>query len=73
MSYTVEITKDNLIPIPDTLCVELGFAVGDVLVCVIDKDRSEIRMTKYSKQTLTDDQISAAGNLTRVVSIEAAE
>lgn len=73
MSYTVEITKDNLIPIPDTLCVELGFAVGDVLVCVMDKNRSEISMSKHSDQTLTDDQISAAGNLTRVVSLEAAK
>lgn len=73
MSYTVEITKDNLIPIPDKLCAELGFAVGDVLVCVMDKDRSEIRMTKHLDQTLTDEQISSAGNLLRVVSLEADE
>ena len=73
MSYTVEIIKDNFIPVPDALCAELGFAVGDILVCVMDKDRSEISMTKYSDQTLTDEQISAAGNLTRVVSLEAAE
>lgn len=73
MSYTVEITKDDLIPIPDKLCTELGFSVGDILVCVTDKDRTEIRMTKHSNQTLTDEQISAAGNLTRLVSIEAAE
>ncbi|MCC5450711.1 hypothetical protein LMJ53_03045 [Rheinheimera sp. UJ51] len=73
MSYTVEIIKDNLIPVPDALCAELGFAVGDILVCVMDKDRSEISMTKYIDQTLTDEQISATGNLTRVVSLEAAE
>ncbi|WP_445426029.1 hypothetical protein [Alishewanella sp. HL-SH06] len=73
MSYTVEITKDNLIPIPDTLCAELGFTVGDILVCAMDKDRAEISMKKHSDQTLTDEQISAAGNLTRLVSLEAAK
>ena len=55
MSYTVEITKDNLIPVPDALCAELGFAVGDILVCVMDKERSEISMVKHSDQTLTDE------------------
>jgi hypothetical protein len=69
MSYNVKITKGNLIPVPDKLCAELGFAVGDVLVCVMDKDRSEVRMTKHPDQTLTDEQISAAGNLARVVSL----
>lgn len=73
MSYTVEITKDNLIRIPDILSAELGFSLGDILVCVMYKDRPEISMAKHSDQTLTDEQISAAGNLTRVVSIEAAE
>lgn len=73
MSYTVEITKDNLIPVPDALCAELGFAVGDILVCVVDKERSEISMAKHGDQTLTDEQILAAGNLTRVVSLEAAD
>ncbi|WP_445428329.1 hypothetical protein [Alishewanella sp. HL-SH05] len=73
MSYTVEFIKDNFIPIPDTLCAELGFAIGDILVCVMNKDCSKISMTKYSDQTLTDEQLSAAGNLTRVVSLEAAE
>lgn len=73
MSYTVEITKVNLIPVPDVLCAELGFAVGDILVCVMNKDRSEISMTKHSDQTLTDEQILAAGNLTRVVSLKDVE
>ncbi|OZB41965.1 MAG: hypothetical protein B7X50_05775 [Alishewanella sp. 34-51-39] len=73
MSFTVEITKDNLIPVPDALCAELGFAVGDILVCVVDKERSEISMVKHGDQTLTDEQILAAGNLTRVVSLEAAD
>lgn len=68
MSYTVEIIKSNLLPLPDMLCAELGFAVGDVLVCEMDEDRLEMRMVKHSDQTLTDEKILAAGNLTRVVS-----
>lgn len=52
---------------PDALCAELGFAAGDILVCEIDKDRSEMRMVKHTDQTLTDEQILAAGNLTRVI------
>ena len=73
MNYTVEITNNNLIPIPDALFFELGFAVGDILVCVIDKDRSEICMVKHIDQTLSDEQILAAGNLTRVVSLTNSE
>lgn len=73
MNYTVEITNNNLIPVPDALCAELGFEVGDILVCVIDKDRSEISMVKHIDQTLSDEQILAAGNLTRVVSLITSE
>ncbi|MDP5130084.1 MAG: hypothetical protein NWQ54_04335 [Paraglaciecola sp.] len=73
MNYNVKIIKNNIIPVPDALCAELGFSVGDILVCVMDKDRSEISMTKHSDQALTDEQISAVRNLTRVVSLEAAE
>jgi hypothetical protein len=73
MNYTVEITNNNLIPVPDVLCAELGFEVGDILVCVIDKVRSEISMVKHIDQTLSDEQILAAGNLTRVVSLTTSE
>lgn len=73
MNYTVEITNNNLIAVPDALCAELGFEVGDILVCVIDKDRSEISMVKHIDQTLSDEQILAAGNLTRVVSLTTSE
>uniref|UniRef100_UPI0040489C4D hypothetical protein n=1 Tax=Rheinheimera sp. TaxID=1869214 RepID=UPI0040489C4D len=68
MSYTVETMRNNLLPLPDALCAELSFAVGDVLVCELDKDRLEMRMVKHTDQTLTDEEILAAGNLTRVIS-----
>ena len=67
MSYSVEIINNNLLPLPDELCTELSFAVGDILVCEMNKDRSEMRMVKHTDQTLTDEQILAAGNLTRVI------
>ena len=38
------------------------------MVCEIDVDRSILRMEKHTDLTLTDEQIEAAGNLTRVVS-----
>lgn len=69
MSEIIEITKDHLLPLPDTLCAELGFAVGDILFCELDKERSEIRMVKHCDQTLTDEQIIASGNLTRVIKL----
>ncbi len=69
MSDSVEIINNNLLPLPDALCAELGFAVGDILVCEMDKYRSEMRMVKHTDQTLTDEQILAAGNLTRVINI----
>ncbi|GHG77507.1 hypothetical protein GCM10010919_33220 [Alishewanella longhuensis] len=73
MSYTVKIIQGNLLPLPDTLCAELGFAVGDILVCERDKDCSAIRMQKHADQTLTDEQIASAGNLSRVISLTLGE
>jgi hypothetical protein len=73
MNYNVNILKDNVLPLPDTLCSELGFAVGDILICEMDKSRSQISMSKHTDQTLTDEQILVAGNLTRVISISTKE
>ena len=73
MSYTVKMLKENVLSLPDALCSELGFAVGDILICEMDKGRSEMRMVKYIDQTLTDEQILAAGNLTRVISLSSGE
>ncbi len=42
MSYSVEIINNNLLPLPDELCTELSFAVGDILACEMNKDRTEI-------------------------------
>jgi len=73
MNYNVNILKDNVLPLPDAMCSELGFAVGDILICEMDKNRSQMSMSKHTDQTLTDEQISAAGNLTRVISLSNGE
>ncbi len=67
MTYTVEILANNILPLPDMLCDELGFVVGDILVCELANDRSEMKLLKHTDQTLTDEEIIAAGNLTRVI------
>ena len=73
MSYTIETLKGNVIPLPDSLCLELGFAVWDILICEMDKGRSEMKMTKYADQSLTNEQISVARNLTRIISVSSGE
>ncbi|GGW72312.1 hypothetical protein GCM10008111_30510 [Alishewanella tabrizica] len=73
MSYTVEILQNNLLPLPEPLCTALGFAVGDILVCEMNKERNEMRMVKHTDQTLSDEAIEAASNLTRVISLSADE
>ena len=67
MSYTVEITKNNMLALPDALCEQLGFNMDDILICELDKTCSEITMKKHADQKLTDEQILATGNLTRVI------
>jgi hypothetical protein len=67
MSYTVEIMQKNILPLPDSLCAELGFQSGDILIFKINKTRSEIILQKHDDQSLSDEQIFDAGNLARVI------
>ncbi len=67
MNYQIEIGDNNLIPIPDVLCQELGIQVGDILLCEAVASSLEIVMTKHSDQTLNDAEIASAENLTRVI------
>lgn len=69
MNYQIKMGDNNLIPIPDVLCEELGLQVGDILLCEAVASSSEIVMTKHSDQTLNDAEIATAGNLTRVISL----
>lgn len=70
MSYTVKLGKNAEVPLPDSICKELGIAVGDILICEKMSDHSSISMVKHSNQALSDDEVAAAGNLTRVFSYD---
>ncbi|WP_233081170.1 hypothetical protein [Rheinheimera soli] len=67
MSYQFKIGKNGEIPIPDDICNELDFNVGDILFCEAIADSSAISISKHCDQTLSDDEISESGNLTRVI------
>lgn len=69
MKYQVELNINNEIPLPDDLCRELNFAVGDILLCEKLDNAAAIMLSKYIDQTLTDAEIESAGNLTRVIPI----
>ena len=67
MSYQVKIGKNREIPLSDDICNELEIIIGDILICEAIVDSSSISMKKHSNQTLSDDDIALAGNLTRVI------
>ena len=69
MKYQVELNKNNEISLPDNLCRELNFVVGDILLCEKLGDTLAIVLSKYVDQTLSDAEIESAGNLTRVIPI----
>lgn len=67
VSYQVKIKKNKQIPLPDSICRELGINIGDILICESVENSSKITMRKHVEQTLSDAAIASAGNLTRVV------
>lgn len=71
MNYQVKLGSNNEIPLPDDLCRELNFAIGDILLCEKLDNAAAIVLSKHIDQTLTDAEIESAGNLTRVIPIRA--
>jgi len=70
MKYQVELNINNEIALPDDLCRELNFAVGDILFCEKLDDTAAIVLSMHIDQTLSDAEIVSAGNLTRVTPIQ---
>uniref|UniRef100_UPI004047D2EC hypothetical protein n=1 Tax=Rheinheimera sp. TaxID=1869214 RepID=UPI004047D2EC len=68
MSYKISIVENNLLPLPDKLCMELGINLGDILIFEIADIATALVAKKHTDQTLDDDQLASAGNLARVVS-----
>ncbi|WP_300927592.1 hypothetical protein [Rheinheimera sp. 1928-s] len=70
VGYLIDIRKNNEILLPDEICNELEINVGDILMCEAAVDSSAIIMSKHCNQALSDDEITAAGNLTRVILLQ---
>lgn len=66
MGYLVEVGKNNEILLPDELCNELNISIGDIFICKLTENSTKIEMTKHTDQTLSDAEIAASANLTRV-------
>jgi len=66
MSYQCIVGKNGEIPLPDNMCDELALKLGDILICEVTKDKS-LTLQKHKDQTLSDAQLKAAGNLTRII------
>jgi bifunctional DNA-binding transcriptional regulator/antitoxin component of YhaV-PrlF toxin-antitoxin module len=67
MGYLFKVGKNNEVPLPDDICDELDIKIGDILICEVAENSSSISMKKHCDQTLSDDVINSAGNLTRVI------
>lgn len=69
MKYQVELNRNYEIALPDDLCRELNFAVGDILLCKKLDDTAVLVLNKHIDQSLSNAEIESAGNLTRVIPI----
>jgi bifunctional DNA-binding transcriptional regulator/antitoxin component of YhaV-PrlF toxin-antitoxin module len=67
MGYQFKVGKNNEVPLPDDICDDLDIKIGDILICEVAANSSSISMKKHCDQTLSDDDITSAGNLTRVI------
>ena len=70
MTYRFQMNDERLVTLPDVICSELGFQLGDILICEVTDNASKLTLRKHRVQTLTDDEIALAGNLTRVIPLE---
>ena len=70
MTYRFQLNDERLVTLPDVICSELGFQLGDILIREVTDNASKLTLRKHRVQTLTDDEIALAGNLTRVIPLE---
>lgn len=73
MSFRVTLGRHNEVPLPDALCQALGLKIGDIIVFAASPDSQALTVTKHNDQTLTDDQIAAARNLSRIIPLSIEE
>ena len=65
MEFTIG--KNNEIPLPDDICEQLGIENGDILKCEAIQNSGSLTLIKHDNQSLTDEEITDSGNLTRVI------
>ena len=70
VNMTYQMNDERLVTLPDVICSELGFQLGDILIRDLTDNASKLTLRKHRVQTLTDDEIALAGNLTRVIPLE---
>lgn len=70
VNMTYQMNDERLVTLPDVICSELGFQLGDILIREVTDNASKLTLRKHRVQTLTDDEIALAGNLTRVIPLE---
>lgn len=70
MTYRFQMNDERLVTLPDVICSELGFQLGDILIREVTDNASKLTLRKHRVQTLTDDENALAGNLTRVIPLE---
>ncbi|PCH93966.1 MAG: hypothetical protein COB83_12775 [Gammaproteobacteria bacterium] len=69
-TYRLQIGNNYEIPLPDEFCEEFNIIIGDILRCELINNSKDISLVKHDDQTLSDTDIIASGNLTRVIPYE---
>jgi hypothetical protein len=69
MSYTCTVGINGEIPLDDQLCDELDINIGDTLIFEKLPRQNVLTARKYENQSLSDDEINASNNLSRVFAL----
>jgi hypothetical protein len=67
MSYISTIGPNYELELHDDICEQLNIHVGDILSFEVSETKHAILAKKHNNQSLTDEEISKANNLARVV------
>ena len=67
MSYTSTLGQNNEFELPDDICKLLDVSVGDVLI--FEVSAGTLIAKKFENQSLTDEEITKANNLSRVIEL----
>ncbi len=70
MTYRFQMNDERLVTLTDVICSELGFQLGDILIREVTDNASKLTLRKHAAQTLTDNEIALARNLTRVIPLK---